>query len=81
MLQHFINNGLMTLSQLNSKLTQMRLAYGYRDEANRPCPLRETMFNGQENYKLKQTAEKARIFLKYLLFILKEYVLNDNPCI
>ena len=76
-LQHVINNGLMTLNQLNSKFTQMRL--GYRDEANRPCPLRETMFNGQEKYKLKQTAEQARIFLKYLLFILRDYVPNDNP--
>ena len=76
-LQHFINNGLMTLNQLNSKFTQMRL--GYQDEANRPCPVRETMFNGQEKCKLKQTADQARIFLKYLLFILRDYVPNENP--
>ena len=72
-LQYFIDNGFMTLQQINSKLCQIKL--GYQD--NRPPPLRETVFNGQEKYKLKQTAEHARIFLKYLPFCLKEYVAND----
>ncbi|XP_028409387.1 uncharacterized protein LOC114531989 isoform X2 [Dendronephthya gigantea] len=76
-LQYFIDNGSITLQQLNSTFCQLKL--GYQDEANRPPPLRETVFNGQEKYKLKQTAEHARIFLKYLPICLKNFVANDCP--
>lgn len=67
-LQHFFDSGVMTLQKLNSAFSQLSLAY--HDEKNRPPPLRESTFNGQETYKMKQTAEQARIFLKNLPFVL-----------
>ncbi len=71
-LQHFIESGVVTLIQLNTAFSQLSL--GYHDEKNRPLPLRTSTFNGQETYKLKQTAKQARIFLKNLPFILKRFV-------
>ncbi len=71
-LQHFIESGVVTLIQLNTAFSQLSL--GYHDEKNRPPPLRASTFNGQETYKLKQTAKQARIFLKHLPFILKRFV-------
>ena len=68
----FSDCGFLVLAQLNNKFSQLTL--GYLDEMNRPPPLRETTFNGQETYKMCLTAEQARIFLKYLPFALKEYV-------
>ena len=76
-LNHFIESGFITLTELNNKFAQLKL--GYRDEANRPLPLKETIFKGQEKYKFKQTAEQARIFLKYLLFCLTNTIPNNNP--
>ena len=67
----------MTLDQLNNMFDEMQL--GYQDDANRPGQLKESLFNGNEKYKLKQTAEQSRIFLKYLLFVLKHFVPNDGP--
>jgi hypothetical protein len=58
--------------RLNTAFSQLSL--GYHDEKNRPPPLRASIFNGHETYKLKQTAEQARIFLKNLPFILKRFV-------
>ena len=71
-LQHFFDSGVITLKQLNNAFCQLSL--GYHDEKNRPPPLRETVFNGQESYKMKQTAEQATIFLKNLPFVLMRYV-------
>lgn len=76
-LQHFIDNGYFTLKQLNNALNHLSL--GYHDERNRPPPLRETIFTGQDRYKMKQTAEQARIFLKYFPFCLKGFVEYGNP--
>ena len=75
-LQYFIDNGFLTLRQLNSNFAQMNL--GYQEEGNRPPPLRDTVFNGDERYKMKQTAEQARIFLKSLPFLLLQYVGHEN---
>jgi hypothetical protein len=33
--------------------TFMQTSIGYQDERNRPPPLRTTVFNGSEKYKLK----------------------------
>ena len=76
-LQHFIDNGYFTLKQLNNALNNLSL--GYHDERNRPPPLRETILTGQDRYRMKQTAEQARIFLKYLPFCLKGFVEYGNP--
>ena len=75
-LNHFIESGFITLTELNNKFAQLKL--GYRDEANRPLSLKETVFKGKERYKLKQTAEQPRIFLKYLCFCLTDTIPNNN---
>lgn len=71
-LQHYFDTGLVTLRQLNTAFSQLSL--GYHDEKNRPPPLRESAFNGQDTYKMKQTAEQARIFLKNLPFVLMRFI-------
>lgn len=75
-LQHFMENRYLTLKELNTMFSQMSL--GYLEERNRPPPLRETVFNGNEKYKLKLTAEQASIFLRYLPFCIKGYVSSEN---
>ena len=75
-LQALFETGAVTLRQVNNDFLQLSL--GYHDESNRPPPLRESVFNGQNSYKLKLTAEQARIFLKNLPFILHGYVPVDD---
>ena len=75
-LQHFFNSGIITLQQLNIAFRELCL--GYHDEKNRPPPLRETTFNDQDFYKMKLTAEQARVFLKNLPFILIKYISPEN---
>ena len=70
-MQQVFDCGFLMLAQLN-KFSQLTL--GYLDEMNRPPPLRETTFNGQETYKMCLTVEQAIIFLKYLPFALKGFV-------
>ena len=76
-LQHFIANGDITFKQSNNTFTQTSI--GYQDERNRPPPLRETVFDGSEIYKLIQSAEQARIFLKHLPFVLTGFINYENP--
>jgi hypothetical protein len=76
-IQYFIDNGFFTLNQLNRAFSSLSIQY--QDQANRPPLLRDSVFNGQERYKLKQTAEQARIFLKYLPFCIRRFVDEDNP--
>ena len=76
-LEQFFNDGQITLRQLNSLFDNLNL--GYLEESNRPQPLKETIFDGNEHYKLKQTAEQAHIFLKSLPFALDGYVDKENP--
>lgn len=77
LLQHFFDAGFITLRQLNNAFSQLSL--GYHEEGNRPPLLKESVFNGQEMYKLKQTAEQARIFLKRSPFALHGYVPVEDP--
>ena len=76
-LQQLINDGQITIRQLNDAFDQLTI--GYHDAKNRPLPLRESIFDGNERYKLKQTAEQARLYLKFLPFALSGYVTHDNP--
>ena len=76
-LQTFFNDGFCALKQLNNVFAGLYL--GYIDERNRPPPIRETVFNGDERYKMKQTAEQARIYLKHLPFVLSGLVPHECP--
>lgn len=75
-LQYFLDNGFFTLAQLNRTFSCLSLQY--QEEANRPPLLKESLFNGQEGYKLKQTAEQARIFIRYLPFCIGHFVGHEN---
>ena len=67
-LGYFIRNGHFTLIQLNTAIESHN--YGYTEVADKPGPLRESVFQGEEKYKLKYKAAQARLFLKLLPFII-----------
>ena len=76
-LLHFIQNGYFTLKELNGAITSHN--YGYSETSDRPGPLRETVFYGDERYKLKLKASQARLFLRLLPFFLAPMVdTNDS---
>ena len=49
-LQHYIQSGVTTLSQINGAITSVE--YGYSEVSDKPGPLKGTVFNGDERYKL-----------------------------
>ena len=63
-----IQNGQFTLNDLNAAIASQN--YGYSEVSNKPGPLRESVFQGEEVYKLKYKAAQARLFLRLLPFIL-----------
>lgn len=67
-LQYFLDNNMISLVELNAAVTNHN--YGYSEMADKPSPLKETVFNVSESYKLKYNAAQARIFLKLLSFFL-----------
>jgi hypothetical protein len=75
-LLHYIDAGQFTLPQLNSAISNQE--YGYSEVSDKPGPLRETVFRGDEGYKLKYNAAQARLFLRLLPFILSSLVDEDD---
>ena len=75
-LSHYISTGEFTLAQLNAAIHTQ--SYGYSEVANRPDPLRESVFQGDERYKLKYNAAQARLFLWLIPFILCSLVHENN---
>ena len=69
-LDYFIRNNFFTLVQLNAAI--INHDYGYSEVGDKPGPLKETVFNGNESYKLKYNAAQARLFLRLVPF----YILN-----
>ncbi len=67
-LLHYINSNLVSLSQINGAIVSHE--YGYSEVSDKPGPLKDTVFNGDERYKLKYSAAQARLFLRLLPFIL-----------
>ena len=67
-LAYYQNERYFTLADLNGAITSLN--YGYTEVADKPGPLRETVFNGEESYKLKLNAAQARLFLRLLPFML-----------
>ena len=59
-LQHYIQFGVTTLSQINGAITSIK--YGYSEVSDKPGPLKDTVFNGDEKYVLKKSATEARLF-------------------
>lgn len=52
--------------------------YGYSEVADKPGPLKESVFQGDERYKLKFKAAQARLFLRLLPFILCSLVNEED---
>lgn len=75
-LSYYINMGEFTLVELNAAI--MCQKYGYTEIADKPGPLRESVFAGDEKYKLKYKAAQARLFLRLLPFILCSLVTDHN---
>ena len=76
-LSHYIGSGEFSLAQLNAAICNQ--CYGYSEVADKPDLLRETVFQGDERYKLKYNAAQARLFLRLIPFILCSLVSEDDP--
>ena len=72
LLKHYIDAGDFTLNQLNAAIANQE--YGYSEVSDKPGPLKETVFRGDEGYKLKYNAAQSRLFLRLLPFILSSLV-------
>lgn len=66
-LNKYIENKSFTLETLNGSIESHQ--YGHTEISNKPIPLRNSLFNGTERYKLKFEANQARVFLKLFPFI------------
>ena len=75
-LQHYIQSGVTTLSQINGAINSHE--YGYSEVSDKPGPLKDTVFNGDERYKLKKKAAQARLFLRLLPFIIGPLVSTED---
>ena len=75
-LLYYIQNGHITLKQINSAINNHN--YGYTEISDKPGPLRETVFGGVENYKLKYKAAQARLFLRLLPFYIAHLIDTDE---
>ena len=60
-LLHFTQSSQTSLPQINGAILSHE--YGYSEISNKPGPLKDTVFYGDERYKLKYNAAKARLFL------------------
>ena len=72
MLLYYITDNQFTLAQLNAAIANQD--YGYSEVSNKPGPLKESVFRGDERYKLKYNAAQARLFLRLMPFILSSLV-------
>lgn len=61
-LLHYIQSGAVTLSQINGAITSFD--YGYSEICDKPGILKESVFFGDERYKLKYKAVQARLLLR-----------------
>ena len=75
-LAHYIHNGQFTLVDLNAAISSQN--YGYSEISDKPSPLRESVFQGEEGYKLKYKAAQARLFLRLIPFILRSLIPVDD---
>ena len=76
LLQHYIDNSQFTLIQLNAAIANQE--YGHSELSDKPGPLKETVFRGNESYKLKYNAAQSRLFLRLLPFILSSLIDEDD---
>ena len=75
-LAYYIRNGHFTLVELNAAIASQN--NGYSEIADKPSPLRESVFQGEEKYKLKYKAAQAGLFLRLLPFILCIVIPGDD---
>ena len=61
-LLHYIQSGVVTLSQINGAILSHQ--YGFSEICDKPGILKESVFFGDEKYKLKYKAAQARLLLR-----------------
>lgn len=75
-LLYFIQTGKLTLLQLNGAINNHN--YGYSEQSDKPGPIRESVFQTAEGYKVKYSASQTRLFLRILPFIVDPMIDFDN---
>lgn len=75
-LLHYIQSSQTSLSEINGAILSHE--YGYSEISDKPIPLRDTVFHGDERYKLKYNAAKARLFLRLLPFLISPLIDTDD---
>ena len=76
LLLYYIDAGKFTLCQLNAAINSQ--TYSYSEVSKNPGPLKESVFRGNEKYKLKYNATQARLFLRLLSCIMSSLVDVDD---
>ena len=67
-LLHFFQTGRLTLQQINGAIINHN--YGYSEQSDKPGPIRDSVFQTEEGYKVKYSASQTRLFLRILPFII-----------
>ena len=75
-LLHHIQSNVTSLSHINGAIVSHE--YGYSEVSDKPGPLKDSVFYGDERYKLKYNAAQARLFLRHLPFILGPLIDTDD---
>ncbi|XP_028417997.1 uncharacterized protein LOC114542721 [Dendronephthya gigantea] len=76
-LLHYLQSGQTSLSEINGAILSHE--YGYSEISDKPTPLKDTVFHGEERYKLKYNAAKAGLFLRLLPFFIGPFVDSNGP--
>lgn len=75
-LSRYLSQGYFTFAELNAAIASHN--YGFTEVADKSGPLRESVFHGNDGYKLKYKAAQARLFLRFLPFILSNLCANND---
>ena len=75
-LLHFIQTSELTLQQINGAINNHN--YGYSEQSDKPGPIRQSVFQTEEGYKVKYSASQTRLFLRILPFILGSMIDFDS---
>ena len=64
------------MAELNAAISNHK--YGYSEVSDKPGPLRDSVFHGDQLYKLKYKASQTRLFLRLLPFMLSSILKSTD---
>ena len=67
LLLHYMHTNYFLLQDTNSAIVTHE--YSCTEINDKPTSLHESVFNGNEKYKLKYNADQARVFLRLVFFL------------